>query len=232
MLTSLMAPPTGSSSSPISSRTGEISYSAETPQVLQLAGVQLQRTAHCLNPWMFHEQGNAVPGLEHNGIEWISVQHWGSYGSRELRLIHNAKGLLLQPWGQYIQEEDKLKELHINDGDFVLNAPPGGMLVPVAGRYFPPGSLQIIVDENALQVVNEHTTLPIPVLVASVPCNGWCKKQHIYIDHGMTEQAVVFFNDNGWPVSCRENILDGEDRMSVRWWRFDYSRPLPETFHG
>jgi hypothetical protein len=238
MATSSMARPTGSSSSPISSRIDEISYSAETPQVLQLAGVQLDRTAHCLMPWMIHDsemqpslQAGAVAGMEHNGIEWISVQHLGSYGSRKLRLIHNARAMLLKPWGQYIQQEDRLKELFINDGDFVLHVPPPGMCIPVAGRYFPPGSLQIIVDDDDRQITDEHTTLPSPELVESVPCSGWCKKQHIYVDHGMTEKAVIFFNSSGWPIACRENILNGEDRISVRWWRFNYSRPT-EGFYG
>lgn len=179
---------------------------------------------------MFHNQSNAVPGLEHEGIEWISVQHLGSYGNSQLRLIHNATPMILRPWGEYIQEEDKLKELFVNDGDFVLHAPSEGMVISSSGRYFPPGSLQIVVDQNNLQVANEHTTLPIPELVPTVPCSGWCKKQHIYIDHGMTEKAVVFFNGDGWPIACRENIWYG--RAQVRWWRFDYSRPLPEVFHG
>jgi hypothetical protein len=182
-------------------------------------------------------QAGAVAGMEHNGIEWISVQHSGNYGSRQLRLVHNARGVLLTPWG--IQQEDSLKELQINDGDFVLHAAPPGMTIPVAGRYFPPGSLQIIVDDNELQITTQHTTLPTPVQVASVPCSGWCKKQHIYIDHGMTEKAVIFFDKNGWPIACRENlfsianhvaaqnIFTEENRVAVRWWRYDYSRPLP-----
>lgn len=225
-----MEAPTGSSSLPTSSRSDEIFSSTECPRVLQLGSVQLQRKAHCLNPWMFHNQSHAVPGLEHEGVEWISVQHLGSYGNRQLRLIHNATSMILRPWGEYIQEEDKLKELFVNDGDFVLHAPSEGMVIFPAGRHFPPGSLQIVVDENNLQIADEHTTLPIPELVPTVPCSGWCKKQHIYIDHGMTEKAVVFFNSDGWPIACRENIWYG--RAQARWWRFDYSRPLPELFHG
>jgi hypothetical protein len=228
-----MAPPTGFSSSPTSS-SNEIYYSAETPKVHQLGGVNLQSTAHCLVPWMIHDselhpslQAGAVAGMEHNGIEWISVQHSGSYGSRQLRLIHNARGILLKPWGRYIQQEDMLKELFVNEGDFVLHAPLPGMRIPVIGQFFPPGALQIIVDENELQITDEHTTLPIPAITGTVPCTGWCKKQHIYIDHGMTEKAVIFFNSSGWPIACRENLFSGSDRVSVRWWRFDYSRPMP-----
>jgi hypothetical protein len=229
-----MAPPSGSSSSPISSPTAEIFYSAETRQVLQLGGVNLHPAGHCLMPWMIHDsdlhpslQAGAVAGMEHNGIEWISVQHLGNYGGRQLRLVHNARGILLTPWGRYIQQEDSLKELQINDGDFVLHAPLPGMTIPVAGRYFPPGSLQIIVDEYELQITNQHTTLPTPVMVDLLPCSGWCKKQHIYIDNGMTEQAVIFFDKNGWPIACRENFFNDADRKAVRWWRYDYSRPLP-----
>lgn len=229
-----MAPPSGSSSSLISSPTAEIFYSAETPQVLQLGGVSLHPAGHCLMPWMIHNselhpslQAGAVAGVEHNGIEWISVQHLGDYGSSMWRLIHNARGILLNPWGGFIQQEDILKEVQINDGDLVLHAPPPGMTIPVGGRYFPPGSLQIIVDENVLQITNEHTTLPTPVLVDSVPCSGWCKKQHIYIDNGMTEKAVIFFDRNGWPIACRENVFNDAERKAVRWWRYDYSRPRP-----
>ena len=66
-----------------------------------------------------------------------------------------------------------------------------------------------------------------PELVNALPCSGWCKKQHVYIHHGMTEKAVIFFNASGWPIACRENIFDGINRVCVRWWRFDYSRPQP-----
>jgi hypothetical protein len=225
MLTSSMPPPTGSSSSPISSHTEEIFYTAETPQVLQLAGVNLRKLHHVLNPWMGSGNGPSVIGLEHSGIDWISVQHLGSYGSRQLRLIHNAQGLLLQALVR-----PRLVELQVNDGDFVLQATSGGIEIPVNrshSRYFPPGSLQIIVDQDDLQIVNEHTTLPTPRLVDAVPCQGWSKKQHIYVDNGMTEKAVIFFNSSGWPIACRENVLLGTDRFAVDWWHFDYSRPQP-----
>lgn len=227
-----MPPPTGSSSSPISSHTDEIFYSAESPQVLQLAGVNLRKLHHVLNPWMTHSTGRGKErGLEHSGIEWISVLHLGSYGNKQLRLIHNAAGLLLQPLTP--NESDRflittgLIELQINDRDFVLQATSGGIEMPPSGRYFPPGSLQIIVDQKDQQMINEHTTLPTPELVEALPCSGWCKKQHIYVHHGMTERAVIFFNSNGWPIACRENIFNGIERTSVRWWRFDYSRPQP-----
>lgn len=228
-----MAPPTGSSSSPTSFNT-DIYFSAETPQVLQLNGVNLQPRLHSLLPWMIHDleirpscHPGVVHGVEHSGITWISVGHFGSYGSRRLRLIHNACGLLLKPWGCYIQQEDRLKELHINDGDFVLHAPPPGLHIPVGGQYFPPGALQIIVDDNELQITNEHTTLPAPHVVSAMPCSGWCKRQHIYINHGMTEKAVIIFNNSGWPIACRENVLIGDNRALQRWWRYDYSRPMP-----
>jgi hypothetical protein len=38
---------------------------------------------------------------------------------------------------------------------------------------------------------------------------------------------VVFFDKNGWPIACRENFFNDADRKAVRWWRYDYSRPLP-----
>ena len=225
-----MPPPTGSSSSPISSHTEEIFYTAETPQVLQLAGVNLRKLHHVLNPWMLSGRGPGVAGLEHSGIDWISVQHLGSYGSRQLRLIHNAHGLLLQVTPLTPRKSDQihpcLVELQVNDGDFVMQATSGGIEM-LNRRYFPPGSLQIIVDQDDLQIVNEHTTLPTPRLVDAVPCHGWCKKQHIYVNNGMTEKAVIFFNSSGWPIACRENILHGTDRFSVDWWHFDYSRPQP-----
>jgi hypothetical protein len=224
-----MPPPTGSSSSPISSHTEEIFYTAETPQVLQLAGVNLRKLHHVLNPWM-----PGVTGVEHSGIDWISVQHFGSYGSRQLRLIHNAHGLLLQALKGLTPREScrlfndpRLVELQVNDGDFVMHATSGGIEMLTNRCYFPPGSLQIIVDQDDLQIVNEHTTLPTPRLVDAVPCHGWCKKQHIYVNSGMTEKAVIFFNSSGWPIACRENILHGTDRFSVDWWHFDYSRPQP-----
>jgi hypothetical protein len=38
---------------------------------------------------------------------------------------------------------------------------------------------------------------------------------------------VIFFNSNGWPIACRENVLSNDLRTGVCWWRFDYSRPDP-----
>lgn len=222
-----MPPPTGYSSSPISSHTEEIFFTAETPLVHQLAGVILKKQHHVLTPWLESCNHPGVAGLEHSGIDWISVQHLGSYGSRQLRLIHNALGLLLQAETCDPLINYRLAYLQVNHVDFVLQATSGGIEIFPGGRYFPPGSLQIVVDQNDLQVVDQHTTLPTPQLVSDIPCSGWCKRQHIYANSGMTERAVIFFNASGWPIACRENIFAGINRVSVRWWQFDYSRPLP-----
>jgi hypothetical protein len=195
--------------------------------VVQLAGIDLRRNSHCLTPWMASHGGQVVPGLEHSGVEWISVQHLGSYGNRLLRLVHNARCIHLKPCEGF-DAIAKLRMLQINDGDFILHAMPCGITVPPTGIYFPPGSLQIVVDQDERNVINDSTTLPIPRLVPSVPYNGWCKKQHIYVDYGMTEKAVIFFNDFGWPIACRENEFISQERVAVRWWRFDYSRPAQE----
>jgi hypothetical protein len=115
------------------------------------------------------------------------------------------------------------------DGDFIMYTPPCGISVPPIGVYFPPGSLQIVVDQDERNVISDSTTLPTPMMVESVPYSGWCRKQHIYIDHCMTEKAVVFFNDCGWPIACRENVYSSQERVAVRWWRFDYSRPAQDV---
>lgn len=239
MRTSLMTLPTGCSSSPISSRTDEISYSSEAPQA-QLGGILLERKMHCIVPlihgsgWM-QKQERQVAGIEHDGIEWISVTHYGHYGSQRLRSIHNARGIRISPLtqGDVHVDEPVIVKMMINDesgrsynGDIELIAPSGGIFLTKAGRYFPPGSLQIVVDGNDKPVSNEYTTLPTPYAVQTVPCSGWCKKQHVYTEFGMTEKAVIFFNGLGWPIACRENLLNGQDRIGARWWRFDYSRPM------
>jgi hypothetical protein len=237
MLTSSMAPPTGYNSLPTSSSSEKISYSAETPQVTEVAGVDLTRSNHCLIPWMINRSSspgktaNTVTGLEHSGLEWISVNHSCVCGSRDLRLIHNASPIWLRPWGNYIRMEDVLESIAINDGDLVLNAAPPGIGIPIEGRYFPPGALQFLVDEHGMQVTGQSTTLPTPVRVQSSPCNGWCRKQHIYVDHGMKEKAVIYFNSHGWPVACRENTFHPGSYCVVdwSWWRFDYSRPQPDA---
>ena len=230
MLTSTMAPPTGFSSLPISSPSDRISFSAETPQVLELAGVNLKPTEHCLTPWVHHWPGlqgslqaiDSVPGIEHAGIEWIYGTPSGNCGSAR-RLIYNARELFL-PACRY----PRLKELVINEKDFILKTALPGIQLPPGGRYFPPGSLQIILDDQNRQILDDGTTLPSAELVPTVNCNGWWKKQHIYVDHGMTEKAVVFFNRFAWPIACRENVFDpAGNRSQARWWRFDYSRPLP-----
>ena len=213
-----------------SSARDAIYYSAATPQVLQVGGVDLTPSNHCLIPWMRHAQEgrqapSAVTGVEHNGIEWISVNHFASCGNKKLRLIYNALGFWLKPWGNYIKTEDVLESIAINDGDLVLNAPPPGIGVAIEGLYLPPGSLQILMNGDC-QVVNHYTTLPTTSAVRRSPCLGWCQKQHIYTDFGMVEKAVVFFNDLGWPIACRESNFEGEDSRST-WWRFDYSRPTP-----
>jgi hypothetical protein len=178
---------------------------------------------------MSHQRGQVVPGIEISGVDWISVTHLGNYGSRQLRLIHNASGIHIKPWGRWIEKSGEMVMLAVNDGDLMLHFSAGGITVPSHGIYFPPGSLQIIVDEHGKHVIDDTTTLPLPVYVPSVPCSGWCKKQHIYIEHGMTEKAVIFFNGYGWPIACRENVLNEQERTTVRWWRFDYSRPAQEV---
>lgn len=232
-----MTPLTGSSSSRTSSRTEEITYSAETPPVVHLSGVALGRAHHSLRPWLIHpaenrnSMGAAAAGCRHDGIEWISVSRstFSGNGEAPQRLIHNARPLTVMRPRRFPVEADRMIKLAINDGDFVLEAPFPGIHIPPDGRYFPPGSLQIIVDENERQVIDPFTTLPTPVEVPSVPCSGWCKRQHIYTDFGMVERAVVFFDRNGWPIACRENQFDSHWTLtSTRWWRFDYSRPQPE----
>lgn len=219
-----MAPPTGFSSLPISSPSDRISFSAETPQVLELAGVNLKPTEHCLTPWVHNvleslQEAGAVPG-----IEWIYATPSGNCGSGR-RLIYNARELFLNPW----RHPNWLKELVVNEKDFILKTALPGIQLPPGGRYFPPGSLQIILDDQNRQILNDGTTLPRAELVPTVNCNGWWKKQHIYVDHGMTEKAVVFFNRFAWPIACRENVFDlAGNRSQARWWRFDYSRPVME----
>ena len=193
--------------------------------------MSLVRSKHCIVPWMVHPSGGisreAVTGIEHNGIEWISVNHSTICGDISLKLVYNATSLFLRPWGTYIAMEDTLHRLTINEGDLVLMAPSPGIGIPIKGRVFPPGSLQILLDpETGQQVVGPATTLPIAEMVETVPCSGWSRRQHIYVNHGMVELAVVFFDREGSPVACRENLFnDQADRVSARWWRFDYSRP-------
>jgi hypothetical protein len=237
MRTSLMARPTGSSSSRISSRTDEISYSADTPPVVHLSGVALGRAHHFLRPWLIPapedrtSYQNAAAGRVHSGIEWISVSPstFSGVGPTRQRLIHNARPLMVMRPRQFPVEPDVMTKLAINDTDFILEAPFPGIHIPVDGRYFPPGSLQIVVDENERQVIDSFTTLPTPVEVPMVPCSGWCRKQHIYTHNGLDEMAVVFFDRNGWPIACRENLHDKHwTRTGVKWWRYDYSRPEPD----
>jgi hypothetical protein len=227
-----MAPPTGSRSLQTSSRVADLTVSADTPPVLQLAGVALGRNQHLLCPWL------TPPPVDRNsmgrlragkgvlkGIEWISVSNSNpSDAGQDRRLIHNARSVLLM---RAPHEPEILQRITINDGDFILNAPFPGINIPEEGRHFPPGSLQLIVDEHDRQIIDDTTTLPIPERVATTPCSGWCRKQHIYFDMGMNELAVIFFNNNGWPIACRENIHNRDERTGVCWWRFDYSRPDP-----
>ena len=235
-----MAIPTGSSSSLISLMKEPTSFTAEAPHVRRIGTVSLLKGDHGLVPWMEHlssipnQPAGLVEGLEHPGIDWISVQHWGSYDGVQLRLVHNARGLLVRPWGQYIEQADNLIKLEINDGEFTLHTPAPGIRIPANGHYFPPGSLQLVVDGDR-QICNEFTTLPIPTPVKTVPCSGWCKKQHIYGGDGMTELSVIFFDGRGWPIACRENAFrenafDGSmttlKRAGCQWWRYDYSRPI------
>ena len=229
-----MAPPTGSRSLQTSSRVAEISISADTPVMEELAGVAMGRNKHLLKPWLTpppldrNSMGRLRAGRGVlNGIEWISVSNSSpSDAGQKRRLIHNARSVLLM---RAPHEPQALQRITINDGDFTLNAPFPGINIPEEGRCFPPGSLQLIVDEDDRQIIDASTTLPIPVPVATTPCSGWCRKQHIYSDFGMVELAVIFFNGAGWPIACRENIHNRDQRTGVCWWRFDYSRPDPAT---
>lgn len=227
-----MAPPTGSRSLQTSSRAAKLSVSADTPPVLQLAGVALDPSHHILKPWLTrspldrNSMGRPRVGKGVlNGIEWISVRNSNpSEAGQERRLIYNGSSVLLM---RAPHEPEALQQITINDGDFTLHAPFPGINIPEEGRRFPPGSLQLIVDEHDRQIIDDTTTLPIPERVATTPCSGWCRKQHIYFDMGMNELAVIFFNSNGWPIACRENVLNNDLRTGVCWWRFDYSRPDP-----
>lgn len=226
-----MAAPTGSVSLQTSSK-AEISISAETPAVTQLAGVALGRKHHLLKPWLTpppldrNSMGRLRAGKGVvNGIQWISVNN-SEPSEAGRRLIHNARSVLLM---RAQREPEALQRITINDKDFTLNAPFPGINIPKEGRHFPPGSLQLIVDEHDRQIVDATTTLPIPERVATTPCSGWCRKQHIYSDFGMVELAVIFFNNAGWPIACRENILNRDQQTGACWWRFDYSRPDPAT---
>lgn len=227
-----MAPPTGSRSLQTSLRVEDLTISADTPPVVQLAGVALGRNHHLLKPWLTRPpldrksmgQLRAGKGVL-NGIEWISVRNSNpSEAGQERRLIHNARPVLLM---RAPDEPEALQRITINDGDFTLNAPFPGINIPEEGRHFPPGSLQLIVNEHDRQIIDDTTTLPTPERVATTPCSGWCRKQHIYSDFGMVEVAVIFFNRNGWPIACRENLRHYGLRTGVDWWRFDYSRPDP-----
>ena len=198
--------------------------------MVELAGVALGRNKHLLKPWL-----TRTPADRHsmdplhagrgvlNGIEWISVSN-SNPSEAGRRLIHNARSVLLM---RTPHEPEALQRITINDKDFTLNAPFPGINIPEEGRHFPPGSLQLIVDKHDRQIIDATTTLPIPEQVATTPCSGWCRKQHIYSDFGMVELAVIFFNGAGWPIACRENIHNRGQRTGVRWWRFDYSRPDP-----
>jgi hypothetical protein len=227
-----MEPPTGLRLLQTSSKVANLSVSADTPPVLQLAGVALDRNHHLLKPWLTRPpldrnsmgRPRAGKGVL-NGIEWISVRNSNpSEAGQERRLIYNARSVLLL---RAPHEPDTLQRITINDGDFTLHAPFPGINIPEEGRLFPPGSLQLIVDEHDRQIIDETTTLPIPERVGTTPCSGWCRRQHIYFDFGMVELAVIFFDRNGWPIACRENILNNDLRVGVCWWRFDYSRPDP-----
>jgi len=227
-----MAPPTGSRSLQTSSKVAEITFSADTPAVVPLAGVALGRNQHLLKPWLTpppvdrNSMGRLRAGRGVlNGIEWISVSNSNpSAAGHERRRIHNARSVLLM---RQSDEPEILQKITINDGDFSLHAPFPGINIPEEGRHFPPGSLQLIVDEDGQQIIDDTTTLPIPEQVATTPCSGWCRKQHIYSDFGMVEVAVIFFDRNGWPIACRENLRHYGLRTGVDWWRFDYSRPDP-----
>jgi hypothetical protein len=220
-----------------SSRVADLTVSADTPPVLQLAGVALDPNHHILKPWLTRSPldrnsmgqpcvGNGVL----NGIEWISVRNSNpSAAGQERRLIYNARSVLLM---RAPHEPEALQRITINDGDFTLHAPFPGINIPEEGRHFPPGSLQLIVNEHDRQIIDDTTTLPIPERVATTPCSGWCRKQHIYFNMGMNELAVIFFNSNGRPIACRENVLNNDLRTGVCWWRFDYSRPDPAAVAG
>jgi hypothetical protein len=212
-----------------SSRVAALTVSADTPPVVHLAGVALGRNHHRLKPWLTHPplDRNSMGRLRAgrgvlNGIEWISVRNSNpSEAGQERRLIHNARSVLLM---RAPHEPEALQRITINHGDFTLHAPFPGINIPEEGRHFPPGSLQLIVDEHDRQIIDDTTTLPIAERVATTPCSGWCRKQHIYSDAGMVELAVIFFNGAGWPIACRENVINRDLRTGVRWWRFDYSR--------
>lgn len=230
-----MARPTGSSSLPTSSRNEEFYISAESPPVTQLGSVRLGPQDHILTPFLsrtptdLHSSEPIRAGGELCGIEWISVGPWDPFdveGKVRHRLVHNARPVLIKPLDA---TNECLRHIHVNDGVFLLQMPFPGLWVPPEGRYMPPGSLQIIVDHQELQIISAATTLPRPEQVATMPCSGWCRKQHLYTNFGMDEVAVVFFNRHGWPIACRENLLDVHlKRTSVRWWKFNYNRPDPE----
>jgi hypothetical protein len=225
-----MAPPTGSRSLQTSSKVAEITISADTPAVVELAGVALGRNHHLLKPWLTpppldrNSMGRLRAGKGVlNGIEWISVSN-SNPSEAGRRLIHNARSVLLM---RAPHEPEALQRITINNGDFTLNTPFPGINIPKEGRHFPPGSLQLIVDEHDRQIIDDTTTLPIPERVATTPCSGWCRKQHIYSGFGMVELAVIYFNGAGWPIACRENVLNNDLPTGACWWRFDYSRPDP-----
>jgi hypothetical protein len=213
-----------------SSKVAEITISADTPAVVELAGVALGRNHHLLKPWLTpppldrNSMGRLRAGKGVlNGIEWISVSN-SNPSEAGRRLIHNARSVLLM---RAPHEPEALQRITINNGDFTLNTPFPGINIPKEGRHFPPGSLQLIVDEHDRQIIDDTTTLPIPERVATTPCSGWCRKQHIYSGFGMVELAVIYFNGAGWPIACRENVLNNDLPTGACWWRFDYSRPDP-----
>lgn len=232
-----MTRPTGSSSLPTSSRTEETWISAEAPPVVLLGGVRLGRKDHILTPWLsaapidLHSDNPLHAGGELCGIEWISVGPWDPFdveGKVRHRLVHNARPVLIKPLPEL--SGGVVRMVTINDGAFRLHMPFPGLPVPAGGLYLPPGALQIIVDDKEQQIISPATTLPVPHQVPTTPCSGWCKKRHLYTNNGMDELAVVFFSRYGWPIACRENLLDEQNqRTAVRWWRLDYNRPDPEV---
>jgi hypothetical protein len=224
-----MASP-GTSLSPILSPKDKAFFTSEAPQALWIntpnpeIKVSLLPSDHVLTPMMgTRRPGNA--GVASPGVEWISVRHLNICGEESLKLIHNAQGIIIRPRTSIGLRPDHLQGVKVTCtlcDDLYIHAPGHGIEVPQLGRYFPPGALQILLGPNGLPVSNASTTLPAPVQVKDRPCTGWCSKNHIYVNRGLEERAVVFFNSAGWPIAVKENIS-----QRACWWRFDYSRPQP-----
>ena len=178
---------------------------------------------------------SVAAGPPEKGLDWIYATPWEMHGEegQSRRQVHNAAAAFVRrPIGKIASRHHLLQFLTVEGDDpgggFILRMPAPGLIVPPEARRFPPGALQIIIDDQGHQVVNEHTTLPEPVPFDGMPCSGWCKRRHLYRPGGIEEKAVIYYDKFGWPIACREtNLAKDGSVISQQWWGYRYTRPLP-----